>query len=227
MPGVVVPSWDMGQVVGTWRKLDGTLRPGRFKITYPRVTNVTDDAIIPAGVFAEGDLNVQPGPGERSLDLALPSTDDPDNAEAAFTITIAITFTDAAAETYNVAIPVGGTVNLRTVIPAVSSIPVQQPQLKMGVPGGLAILDALGRVLDGDGDPVVGGGAGGPADWGSLTGKPAVIAAGASATEARDAIGAGTSDLQGVGVSTVWAGSQAAYDAISTPDPNTLYFVTG
>lgn len=34
-------------------------------------------------------------------------------------------------------------------------------------------------------------------------------------------------NLQGVGVSTVWAGSQAAYDAISTPDPNTLYFVTG
>ena len=33
--------------------------------------------------------------------------------------------------------------------------------------------------------------------------------------------------VQGVGVSTVWAGSQAAYDAISTPDPNTLYFVTG
>ena len=32
---------------------------------------------------------------------------------------------------------------------------------------------------------------------------------------------------QGVGVSTVWAGSQAAYDAISTPDPDTLYFVTG
>lgn len=34
-------------------------------------------------------------------------------------------------------------------------------------------------------------------------------------------------NVQGVGVSTVWAGSQAAYDAISTPDPNTLYFVTG
>ncbi len=33
--------------------------------------------------------------------------------------------------------------------------------------------------------------------------------------------------VQGVGVSTVWAGSQAAYDAISTPDPSTIYFVTG
>lgn len=33
--------------------------------------------------------------------------------------------------------------------------------------------------------------------------------------------------LAGVGVSTIWAGSQAAYDAITTPDPDTLYFVTG
>ena len=31
----------------------------------------------------------------------------------------------------------------------------------------------------------------------------------------------------GVGVSTIWSGSQAAYDAITTPDPDTLYFVTG
>lgn len=34
-------------------------------------------------------------------------------------------------------------------------------------------------------------------------------------------------NVQGVGVSTIWSGSQAAYDAITTPDPDTLYFVTG
>ena len=33
--------------------------------------------------------------------------------------------------------------------------------------------------------------------------------------------------LAGVGVSTIWSGSQVAYDAITTPDPDTLYFVTG
>lgn len=33
--------------------------------------------------------------------------------------------------------------------------------------------------------------------------------------------------LAGVGVSTIWSGSQAAYDAITTPDPDTLYFVAG
>ena len=38
---------------------------------------------------------------------------------------------------------------------------------------------------------------------------------------------AGGGGLAGVGVSTIWSGSQAAYDAITTPDPDTLYFVTG
>ena len=192
MTGVVVPSWDMGQVIGTWRKLDGTLRPGKYKVTYPRVTNVTDDAIIPAGVFAEGDLNVQPG--ARSLDLSLPATDDPDNAEAAFIVTVAVSFDDAADETYNVAIPVGVTVNLREVIPAVSAIPLQQPHLKMGVPGGLAVLDAQGRVLDGDGDPITGGGStvDGITDAGAV-GKDVLRSI--SGAEARAAIGAGTSNL--------------------------------
>ena len=37
----------------------------------------------------------------------------------------------------------------------------------------------------------------------------------------------GDSALAGVGVSTIWSGSQAAYDAITAPDPDTLYFVTG
>lgn len=39
------------------------------------------------------------------------------------------------------------------------------------------------------------GGGGGPADWDTLTNKPAVIAAGDTAEEARTAIGAGTSDF--------------------------------
>lgn len=206
MPGVVVPSWDMGQVIGTWRTLNGELHPGKYKVSYPRVTNVTDDAIIPAGVFAEGLLNTT---GSRSLDIALPATDDPDNAQEEFTVTIVITLGQSGGpiETYVVSIPAGGTVNLRTIIPSTAAIPMQQPHLKMGVPGGLAVLDAQGRVLDGDGDPVTGGGAGGVADWDTLTGKPAVIAAGASDTEARDAIGAGTSNLAlGATSSTAKAG---------------------
>ena len=48
------------------------------------------------------------------------------------------------------------------------------------------------EVLDANGDPITGGGA---SSWADLTGKPAVIAAGATAADARGAIGAGTSNL--------------------------------
>src|SRR5690625_2750584 len=44
-------------------------------------------------------------------------------------------------------------------------------------------------------DPAESGGGGGPVSWDDLTGKPPVIAAGDTPQEARDAIGAGTSDL--------------------------------
>ena len=53
----------------------------------------------------------------------------------------------------------------------------------------------------------------------------ALIADDGSSTHA--AVESSGGSLTGVGVSTAWAGSQAAYDAIGTPDPNTLYFVTG
>lgn len=53
-----------------------------------------------------------------------------------------------------------------------------------------------------------GSGGGGSVDWDSINGKPAVIAAGATAAEARTAIGAGTSNLAiGTTASTAAAGN--------------------
>lgn len=52
------------------------------------------------------------------------------------------------------------------------------------------------------------GGGGGPTAWADITGKPAVIAAGATAADARTAIGAGTSNLViGVGAGNAMAGN--------------------
>lgn len=52
---------------------------------------------------------------------------------------------------------------------------------------------------------------GGPVAWGDITGKPAVIAAGANAAAARTAIGAGTSSLViGTTASTAMAGDKFA-----------------
>lgn len=49
---------------------------------------------------------------------------------------------------------------------------------------------------------------GGSTDWGDITDKPAVIAAGSTAAEARTAIGAGTSSLAlGTSASTAAAGN--------------------
>lgn len=60
--------------------------------------------------------------------------------------------------------------------------------------------------------------------WGDITGKPAVIAAGADATEARTAIGAGTSSLViGTTASTAMAGDKFAQgSAVSDVDSQTV-----
>lgn len=59
-------------------------------------------------------------------------------------------------------------------------------------------------------DLVNGGGAGGSVAWADITGKPAVIAAGADQAAARTAIGAGTSNLEiGTTATTAMAGNRA------------------
>lgn len=60
--------------------------------------------------------------------------------------------------------------------------------------------------------------------WGDITGKPAVIAAGADATEARTAIGAGTSSLViGTTATTAMAGDKFAQgSAVSDVDSQTV-----
>lgn len=57
------------------------------------------------------------------------------------------------------------------------------------------------------------------ASWGSITGQPAVVAAGATAQAARDSIGAGTSNLTiGTTASTAAAGDHRHNNATSTAD---------
>ncbi len=138
------PSWNTCRVVGTWHNLDGSRRTGTYKVTIPvRVTNTTDDVIIPAGVAMQGTLEVDSG--APSLDIQVPSNTDPDNSPAGWQVVIDVTFPDAAGEKYVIDTPVDGVVNLRTVVLA-ASIPAPQPVLIRGVPGGLAELDETGKV---------------------------------------------------------------------------------
>ncbi|MCR6706537.1 MAG: hypothetical protein NVV66_18240 [Cellulomonas sp.] len=100
------PSWSTTRVYASWRKLDGTPRAGTYKITIPaRVVNVADDVIIPAGVFAQGPLITVDG--VPSLDVDVPSNNDPDNSPAGWKVTVEVAFTDAKAETYVIDTPEG------------------------------------------------------------------------------------------------------------------------
>lgn len=151
----LVPSWNTKRVFATWLKQAGLeMRAGTYKVTVPvRVTNATDDVIIPAGTYASGSLNVTSG--TPSLDVQIPCTNDPDNSPNGWQVQIDITFTDAAGEKYLLDVPiVGGDINLRTVV-LTASIPAPVPVLIRGVAGGIAELDADGDVTDAAGAKVL------------------------------------------------------------------------
>jgi hypothetical protein len=148
------------------------LKAGKYTVTIPaRITNSTDDAIIPAGLYDSGNLQtaVDDAP---SLDIMVPATDDPDNEQDGWKVIIKVTFTDGSKEeTYTIDVPYadrpatdGGTgngVNLRTIALA-QQIPQSTPMYRVGVPGGLARLDSDGLVINADGShPGGGGGDGG------------------------------------------------------------------
>lgn len=128
---------------------------------------------------------------------------------------------------------------------------------------GTILNDYLSQALDGNGalkDGVVSEvkldsnvqsklNAAGSVAWADVTGKPAVIAAGADQAAARTAISAGTSNLAlgatsttalagdttasdiggvtGTGITDIVAITQAAYDALVTKPATTLYVIVG
>ena len=200
---MAIDSWSLVRVFGTWVNHGGTKLAGKYKVTIPaRLTNSADDLIIPAGIFAQGDLVV--AEGVPSLSLMVPATDDPDIQQDGWLVIVEVSFSGAqAAERYIIEVPIadrpspdGGTgagVNLRTIMLTAQ----QPPQIAMYGVGrrlGLALLSEDGlAVLDADGNPITGGGGGGSSAWGEITDKPAVIAAGASQAEARTEIDAAPS----------------------------------
>ena len=183
---MAIDSWSLVRVFGTWVNHGGTKLAGKYKVTIPaRLTNSADDLIIPAGVFAQGDLVV--AEGVPSLSLMVPATDDPDIQQDGWLVTVEVSFSGAqAAERYIIEVPIadrpspdGGTgagVNLRTIM-LTAQQPSQIAMYGVGVAGGLATLSGDGlAVLDAEGNPISGGGVGSVA-WSAVTGKPAAIAA--------------------------------------------------
>lgn len=161
MPMPLVPSYNTKRIFATWVRQGGTeMRPGTYRVSVPvRLTNATDDVIIPEGVYATGSLNTTPG--LPSLDIQGPCTDDPDNWPRDWQLRIEITFPDAPKELYVLDVPIAGPdINLRTVIMTVV-LPEPEAFLIRGVAGGVAALDAEGDVIDAEGAKVVASGPGG------------------------------------------------------------------
>lgn len=53
----LVPSWQTCRVIGTWLTGDhAAMRPGTYKIEYPRLTNTKQQVVVPGGVFAQAAL---------------------------------------------------------------------------------------------------------------------------------------------------------------------------
>lgn len=184
------PSWNSVRVHGTWVNQDGSLKAGSYKVSIPvRVTNDTDDVIIPAGTFATGTLNTTNG--LPSFDLLIPATDDPDNSPP-FQVRIEITFPDALGEMYQIDVPVAlkddaNGLDLEKVILTSTFTPVET--LVKGIPGGVAELDSAGFVLDASGNRVTGGAAGALLAANNLSDVP-------SKATARGNLGLGTASTQ-------------------------------
>lgn len=164
---MAIDSWSLVRVYGTWVTHAGVKLAGKYKVTISaRLTNSADDLIIPAGIFAQGDLVV--AEGVPSLSLMVPATDDPDIQQDGWLVTVEVSFSGAQlTERYTIEVPLadrpipdGGTgagVNLRTIALS-TQMPPQAAMYGVGRPLGLALLSEDGlAVMDADGNPITGG----------------------------------------------------------------------
>jgi len=235
------PSWNTVPLFGTWRNYDGTLKAGNYKVTSAvRVTNATDDVIVPAGLVASGALNEKESTGggkTYSLYADVPASDDPDNDVRGWQLTVEVTFKDSPGEKYVIDTPLSAAtgnppgINLRKVL-LPQTIPVPATVFIKGVPGGLAVYDADGDVVDAAGNKVIGGGGGltsvASADITDATATGRSLLKATDATNVRTLIGAGTSSLAlGTTGTTAKAGNYVPAWAEITSKPTTFAPVIG
>ena len=155
-------SWSKCRVHGTWMDAEGNRLPGSVVTTISaRVTNTVENAIIPAGKYMPGCVKLGISASAPSLDFQCPATDDPDIPEVGWGMTVIVTFDDPRikSETYVLdTIPSGGVIDLRTIIPTTVASPLGAASLKVGRPGGVALLNADGVVVNADGTPIASSG---------------------------------------------------------------------
>lgn len=186
----LMPAWTLVRVYGTWAQPDPSAADdsdwvrsaGTYTVTYPgRITNVDDDNMWTGGVYETGSLSI--APGEESLDIMIPATDDPSIEQTGIKATVTINV-NGTREVYVIDVPTaarpvetggsGAGVNLRTIALA-SSIGPAVALYGVGTPGGLAKLSSDGlSVVDKDGNPIAGG-EGGVAGVSSVNGRIGIV----------------------------------------------------
>lgn len=162
------PTWNTVRYTATYRNYDGSLRAGTFKATLvARITNPPNENIFPAGLWQQGELNVDSGALDgKSLDIQLPCEDDPDIGEHNWEIVLVISPSGASPDTYHIQPDVAMSgdpdgIDLVT-ITLPQQLPPPTPIVIKGEPNGYAGLDADGDVVDAQGTKVLpGGGTGG------------------------------------------------------------------
>lgn len=153
-------NWNTGQIWAEYRNVaTGLLIPGTVTISLPLLlTNVADDATIPAGpMISQQALNIEdPDPEAadgHSFDLMLPGTDDDDIVQADWGWTVEVNLVNFGKLVYSkVPIPVGGATNLRTIIPSVRAT-VPQASLNLNM---FARIEN-GLIVDANGNPITTG----------------------------------------------------------------------
>ncbi|HEY9409505.1 MAG TPA: hypothetical protein VIP77_07985 [Jiangellaceae bacterium] len=186
----LMPAWTLVRVFGSWAQpdpgaaddADWVRSAGTYTVTYPgRITNADDDNMWTGGVYETGSLSTVPG--EESLDIMIPATDDPSIEQVGIKATVTI-MVNGTREVYVIDVPTaarpvetGGTgagVNLRTQALATSIAPAVA-LYGVGTPGGLAKLSSDGlSVVDKDGNPIAGG-EGGVAGVSSVNGRIGIV----------------------------------------------------
>ena len=163
-------------VRAAWRAADAAAAGGSFDGT--AWDTWWDDIIVPAAIFT-----------------SFPALDDPDiTQQEGAAVTVKETLLTGSGKQYAIIpllaqldSPIPG-INLGTIEVPPGSPTVPAPMYAKGVAGGVASLDETAKVpLEQLPDDLGGGGV---SSWDDLEDKPAVIAAGATAAAARDAIGA-------------------------------------
>lgn len=157
---MAIASWSTCRIYGTWTDAEGNRLPGKASTSLSaRVTNISDDLIIPAGSYQPGcvDLNTV-NPSVPSLDFQAPATDDPDIPESGWQIKVVVSFANHTIkdEVYILnSVPSNGVVDLRTIVPATSNpVSFGSAGFKVGVAGGVPLLNSEMQLVDAYGNPI-------------------------------------------------------------------------